>query len=62
MQHGDIRLQLSLSGEPQKILTYWRGFMQDMLPTAVSVTILKMHRKKQRSPCRITTPISISRR
>jgi hypothetical protein len=50
MQHADIRLQLSLSGEPQKILTYWRGTMQDMLPTAVSVTILKMHKKQQRSP------------
>jgi hypothetical protein len=45
MQHGDIRVRISLYGEPQKITTYWRASLRDTLPETASVTILKMRRK-----------------
>ena len=50
MQHGEILVRLSLSGEPQKLLTYWRGSMRDMVPSSAAVTILKLNKKPPRTP------------
>jgi hypothetical protein len=47
MQHGDIQLRISLSGEPQQLLTYWRGSLRDNLPTRAGVTILRPRPKRQ---------------
>src|SRR5262245_58289817 len=41
MEHGDIQVRLSLRGEPQKLLTYWRGSLRDILPTSASVAVLR---------------------
>lgn len=41
MQHGDIKIRISLGGEPQKLLTYWRGFLRDVVPDHAAVTILR---------------------
>ncbi len=41
MEHGEILVQISLAGEPQKLLTYWRGSLRHCLPIAASVTILR---------------------
>jgi hypothetical protein len=49
VKHGDIQVRLSLHGEPQKLLTYWRA-LPDLLPNTASVTILKMNKKAARSP------------
>jgi hypothetical protein len=48
MQHGDVQVRISLSGEPQKLLTYWRGSLRDILPTQSSITILRPRLKRQR--------------
>jgi hypothetical protein len=50
MQHGDIVVRLSLYGEPQKLLTYWRGSLPDMLPTGAAISILKTNKKRVRTP------------
>jgi hypothetical protein len=50
VQHGDIMMRLALRGEPQKLFTYWRGPMRDILPTEAAVTILKMNKRPPSSP------------
>lgn len=45
MQHGDIVVQFSLHGEPQKLLTYWRGSLRDILPKSASISILRTRRQ-----------------
>jgi hypothetical protein len=47
MQHGDIQLRVSLGGEPQKLVTYWRGSLRGYLPTRALVTILRPRPKSQ---------------
>lgn len=47
MQHGDIQVRISLFGEPQKLLTYWRGSLRDVVPQSASVTILKIRRRSR---------------
>jgi hypothetical protein len=49
MQHGDIHMRISLSGEPQKLLTYWRGSLRDMLPTMAGVSITRPLVKPRRT-------------
>ncbi len=41
MEHGDIQVQITLRGEPQKVTTYWRGSLRELTPTEASVTILR---------------------
>jgi hypothetical protein len=41
MQHGEIQLRVTLAGEPQKLLTYWRGSLRETLPTRASVSIIR---------------------
>jgi hypothetical protein len=41
MQHGDVQVSVSLRGEPQKLLTYWRGSLRDILPTSASVAVVR---------------------
>jgi hypothetical protein len=41
MRHGEIRVRLSLGGEPQKLLTYWRGSLREVLPEAAWVSVLR---------------------
>ncbi|WP_159011375.1 hypothetical protein [Bradyrhizobium sp. S69] len=50
MQHGGIKVRLSLRGEPQKLLTYWRGSLQDQLPETANVTILRKDNKLPINP------------
>jgi hypothetical protein len=44
MQHGDIQVQVSLRGEPHKLLTYWRGSLRETLPISAAVTIVRPKR------------------
>jgi hypothetical protein len=44
MQHGDLRVGLSLGGEPRKLLVYWRGWLREIVPESASVTILRPYR------------------
>jgi hypothetical protein len=50
MQHGDIKVRLSLRGEPQKLLTYWHGSLHDQLPETANVTILRKDNKPPINP------------
>lgn len=46
MQPGDIKVQISLRGEPQKLLTYWRGSLRETVPDLASVTILRKRKAR----------------
>jgi hypothetical protein len=49
MQAGDIFIRADLRGEPQRLLTYWRGFLRESVPPQASVKILRPVRFDRRS-------------
>ena len=47
MEHGDIRVRVGFSGEPQKLVTYWRGSLRHVVPVSASITILRARPARQ---------------
>jgi hypothetical protein len=56
MAHGDNLIRIALAGEPQKLLTYWRGSLRHLAPTSASVTITKVSRPRGRWQWHTTDP------
>lgn len=48
MKHGDIVVHLKVAGEPQRLLTYWRGSLKDVLPVSASIVIRRPARLSNR--------------
>lgn len=45
MKHGEIKIRVQLRGEPQKIITYWRGWLPDAVPERAAITIVRKSQK-----------------